>query len=70
MYLTGEKDFEYPTGVPLPWETHGGEDVAIYAQGPMSHLFHGTQVRDNRIGGLLFTYLRTYPPEKGHYSVI
>ena len=23
------------------WETHSGEDVAIYSQGPMAHLFHG-----------------------------
>ena len=27
--------------VPLRWETHGGEDVPLYADGPMAHLFHG-----------------------------
>lgn len=29
--------------VPLDSETHGSEDVAIFAQGPMAHLFHGVQ---------------------------
>jgi alkaline phosphatase len=29
--------------VPLPAETHAGEDVAIYANGPGAHLFHGVQ---------------------------
>ena len=40
--LPEHKDCKQPAGVPLGKQTHGGEDVAIYARGPMSHLFHGT----------------------------
>nr|XP_048284901.1 intestinal-type alkaline phosphatase 1-like [Myodes glareolus] len=31
------------TAVPLSSETHGGEDVAIFARGPQAHLVHGVQ---------------------------
>ena len=34
-------NYEFQAAVPLYSETHGGEDVGIYARGPMSHLFHG-----------------------------
>ncbi|XP_069106350.1 alkaline phosphatase-like [Argopecten irradians] len=34
-------DYKQETTVPLRSETHAGEDVAIYARGPMSHLIHG-----------------------------
>jgi len=32
----------FQSAVPRKSETHSGEDVAIYARGPMAHLFHGT----------------------------
>uniref|UniRef100_A0A0B7AHZ4 alkaline phosphatase n=2 Tax=Arion vulgaris TaxID=1028688 RepID=A0A0B7AHZ4_9EUPU len=39
---TTGNNFQQPGCVQMPDETHGGEDVAIYAQGPMAHLFHTT----------------------------
>lgn len=33
-------DYTQLAAVPKNAETHGGDDVAIYASGPMSHLFH------------------------------
>uniref|UniRef100_H9GI96 Alkaline phosphatase n=1 Tax=Anolis carolinensis TaxID=28377 RepID=H9GI96_ANOCA len=36
-------EYHQQATVPLSSETHGGEDVAILAKGPMAHLFHGVQ---------------------------
>ncbi|NXA31153.1 PPBI1 phosphatase, partial [Eudromia elegans] len=38
-----DKDYRQQAAVPLESETHGGEDVAVLAKGPMAHLFHGVQ---------------------------
>lgn len=35
-------DFPSPVTLPLDNETHGGDDVVIYAAGPHSHLFTGS----------------------------
>ncbi|XP_034484400.1 alkaline phosphatase [Drosophila innubila] len=35
------KDFMFPTAVPLESETHGGDDVAVFASGPFAQLFTG-----------------------------
>ncbi|NXV19875.1 PPBI phosphatase, partial [Cepphus grylle] len=39
----GQYNYMQQAAVPLSSETHGGEDVAILAKGPMAHLFHGVQ---------------------------
>ena len=38
---TGGIDYLQQAAVPLAQETHGGEDVAVYARGPRAHLFRG-----------------------------
>jgi alkaline phosphatase len=40
---TTHRDFYQEALVPHYSETHGGEDVAIYAAGPWAHLIHGVQ---------------------------
>jgi alkaline phosphatase len=40
---TADPDYLQETAVPLRSETHSGEDVAAYARGPGSRLFHGVQ---------------------------
>ena len=35
------KDYQAQSAVPLRYETHGGEDVAVFTKGPMAHLLHG-----------------------------
>lgn len=38
----GDPFFTHPATVPLDYETHGGDDVAVYTSGPWSHIFTGT----------------------------
>ena len=40
------RSFEYAqqSAAPMVSETHGGEDVAIVAQGPWSHLYRGVRI--------------------------
>ena len=40
---TAHPDFHQEALVPLASETHGGEDVAIFAGGPAAQFFHGVQ---------------------------
>jgi alkaline phosphatase len=40
---TAHPDFLQEATIPLGSETHAAEDVAIFASGPKSHLFHGIQ---------------------------
>ncbi|XP_045193348.2 alkaline phosphatase-like isoform X2 [Mercenaria mercenaria] len=40
---TTDKDFKQDVVVELPWETHSGEDVAVYSRGPMAHLLTGVK---------------------------
>ncbi|MGE0445852.1 MAG: alkaline phosphatase [Vicinamibacterales bacterium] len=40
---TADPDYLQEAQVPLASESHAGEDVAIYARGPASQLFHGVQ---------------------------
>ena len=40
---TDDPDYLPSATIPLPSETHGGGDVAVYAIGPGAALFHGVQ---------------------------
>ena len=42
---TADVDFLQQSLIPLGSETHAGDDVAILAQGPWAHLFHGVSNR-------------------------
>ncbi|KAM8703404.1 hypothetical protein ACLKA7_008081 [Drosophila subpalustris] len=39
--IKGDYDELFPAGVPRDQDTHGGDDVLVYAHGPWSHLFTG-----------------------------
>ncbi|XP_063825791.1 membrane-bound alkaline phosphatase-like isoform X1 [Ostrinia nubilalis] len=39
QFMNRDLGYSYPSLVPLDSETHGGEDVAVFAAGPWQHLF-------------------------------
>ena len=59
-----EKDFRQESSLPLLYETHGGEDVAVYAKGPMAHLFHG--VHDQSYIPYVMGYASCVGPNQAH----
>ncbi|WP_428409366.1 alkaline phosphatase [Hyphococcus sp.] len=53
-------NYQQPSLVPLGSETHGGQDVTIYASGPGAYLFSGT-VEQNYIFHVMMDALRLSP---------
>lgn len=40
---TTRNDYQQQSAVPKKRETHGGEDLAVFAKGPMAHIFRGVR---------------------------
>lgn len=51
-FFPDDKNYEFPAIAPLKSETHGGDDVGIFASGPWAHLFTGV-VEQNVIPHLM-----------------
>lgn len=66
LKFSGEKFALYPSLVPLPQETHGGEDVAVWARGPWAHLFVGSF--EQNVLPLIMSYASCIGPNEGKCS--
>lgn len=58
--------FVYPGAVPTDKETHGGDDVGIWAIGPWSHLFHG--VHEQTFIGHVMSFASCIGPHRDHVT--
>ncbi|CAB3227238.1 unnamed protein product [Arctia plantaginis] len=70
-FITRDLDYSYPSLVPLDSETHGGEDVPVYASGPWQHLF--TASYEQNVVPHLMAYAMCLTEDKhkecaGHHS--
>lgn len=68
---TTTNDYMFPSAVPLGEDTHGADDVAVYAQGPMAHLLHG--VHEQNYVAHVMAYASCMGLNKGHcvqYEII
>nr|XP_039258750.1 alkaline phosphatase, tissue-nonspecific isozyme-like [Styela clava] len=59
-----QMDFEFPSAIPLKFETHSSTDVAVMARGPMSHLLSG--IYEQNFIGYLMMYASCVGPDKRH----
>jgi len=61
---TADYQYQQASAAPLGAETHGGDDVGIWAAGPMAHLFHG--VHEQSYIGHVMSYAACIGPYKGN----
>ncbi|XP_025202610.1 membrane-bound alkaline phosphatase-like [Melanaphis sacchari] len=62
-------DYTYPSLVDLSSETHGGDDVMVFARGPMSHLFIGNYEQNQiALGMAMAAGISTNPPTSNSSS--
>ncbi|XP_021230334.1 alkaline phosphatase, tissue-nonspecific isozyme [Numida meleagris] len=59
-------NYQAQAAVPLRQETHGGEDVAVFARGPMAHLLHG--VHEQNYIPHAMAYAACIGPNRAHCS--
>ena len=60
-----EPDHVFPGAIPLDKETHGGDDVGVWARGPWAHLIHGSH--EQSYLGHVMSYAACIGPNKRHY---
>jgi len=65
---TASASFIFPGAVPIEKETHGGDDVGIWAAGPWSHLFHG--VHEQTFIAHVMSLAACIGPHKHHSTCI
>lgn len=41
FFFVDDPEYRFPSALPLDSETHGGDDVGVFATGPWAHLFTG-----------------------------
>ena len=67
LLIIDTTNFKQDAAVPLGSETHGGEDVAIHARGPLAHLLTG--VHEQHYIGHVAMYASCVGPNKNHCAL-
>lgn len=69
FFFADNVDYQYPSLVDLQSETHGGDDVMVFARGPWAHLFTGNfEQNEIPIAMALAAGISMDPPSSGTSS--